>query len=491
MDNPIIFQILLALVALFFIFLTYMNTKTWRWLHVTIAIFLFIAVIPFGVYAAMTLRTRLAWIGLHDKLEKDVERVTDEVELAMYGDPADVEGNSDSVVDLRGNVARTILDRGRVWRGLTATPAGNGYVIQTAPPQDPALPAAPVVKHNIEPKTVLFAFKEATTADGLQVPFFYLGEFRVANVSDTSVTVEPVIPQTPEQQGVSRDPNPIILGPPPASQVPPTWTLYEVMPVDGHDWFAGKTEEELRALMPMQMTGLAQPQYDKFISQFVRDGQAADEVNDPPENIWYEVEFLKPYSMVIDAPAVASIDSEAFDSEGRAVLDRLRAAEPGAEDAKSEFKVGDKGFFDKATTDRLVADGTAKIARPIFRRRLNDFELKFHAVNTQIVELNSRIRALTADVASIQASKAKADRQAMLLEDYKTKLNDDLAKVKFELTELTGYAASLTNRLGEVRTELSTLYRSNKALSRELASLNAQMTEDIERRTRAATASAN
>ena len=115
----------------------------------------------------------------------------------------------------------SIADRGRVWRGMMATPAGNGYVIATSPPQDPALPPQPVVKHNIEAKTMLFAFKDATTADGFQVPFFFLGEFRVAAVAETSLTLEPVIPQTPEQQGVARDQNPIILGPPPETQAPP------------------------------------------------------------------------------------------------------------------------------------------------------------------------------------------------------------------------------------------------------------------------------
>ena len=53
MDNPVIFQILLALVAIFFMFLTYMNTKTWRWLHVTMTFLVFLAIIPFGVYAAL------------------------------------------------------------------------------------------------------------------------------------------------------------------------------------------------------------------------------------------------------------------------------------------------------------------------------------------------------------------------------------------------------------------------------------------------------
>jgi len=494
MDNPIIFQILLALVALFFIFLTYMNTKTWRWLHVTITIFLFIACIPFGVYAALTIKTRLAWIGHYDKLDKDVTKLTDEVELATYGTPTDIEGNSESVVDLRGNVGRVILDRGRVWRGVTATVAGPGFLISTAPPQDPALPAAPVVKHNIAPKTVVFAFKEALTTEGLTVPYFYLGEFRVtvANEMDPNITIEPVLPLSEQQGAVARDPSPIDLRQQPAAGQPQaTWVLYEVSPADGHEWLAGKTEEELRALIPEQLTGLAKPQYDKFISQFVRDGQAADPTTDPPENIWIEVKFKQPYKVEVDAPAVASVDTEVFDASGRAVLDRLRSAAPGDPPATSDFEVGQTGVFDKQTADKLIADGIADLVRPIYRRRLTDFELKFHAVHSQVVELNSRIRALSLDVASIQASKAKADSQAALLDDYKAKLTDDREKVRFELAELTTYGKSVAARLSEVRGELSNLYKSNKALGRELAALNAQMTEEIERRTRAATASAN
>ena len=492
MDNPIIFQILLALVALFFIFLTYMNTKTWRWLHVTITIFLFIACIPFGVYAAMTMKTRLAWIGHHGKLEADLAKVQQEVELATHGDPADIQGNSESVLDLRGNVARVIHDRGRVWRGVTVQqPAGRGFVLAMTPPQDPALPPAPVVKHNIEAKTVLFAFKDGVTADASVVPAFYLGEFKVTGATDTTITVEPIVPLSAMQMGAAGDPGPIVLPGAPAGQQQATWTLYEVMPVDGHEWLAGKTDEEIRALIPQPLTGLAPPEYEKFIAQFLRDGDQADEVNDPPENIWYEVKFRQPHSVQVDAAAVASVDTEPFDTEGRAQLDRLRQAKPGDDPAKSDFAVGDTGIFDKATADDLINRMIAEKVRPIYRRRLNDFELKFSGVHTQIVELDGRIRALSLDIAAIQTAKTKADAQAVLLEDYKSKLTEDLAKVKFELDELTKYGGAVAARLTEVRGELSSLYRSNKALAREMAALNAQMTEEIERRTREATARAN
>jgi hypothetical protein len=332
-------------------------------------------------------------------------------------------------------------------------------------------------------KTILFAFKESATAEGIPVPKFYLGEFRVTAASDATITIEPTIPMTNEQMAVAGDPGPI----PPATQS--SWALYEVMPIDGHEWFAGKTEQEIRDLIPQALTGLAPPEYEKFIAQFIRDGQQADEVNDPPDTIWYEVKFLKPYKVTVDAAAMASVDEPLpFDAQGRAVLDRLRLAAPGADPADAEFAVGDTGIFYKQAADQLIADGVAEKVRPIYRRRLTDFELKLDGVHSQLVDLDSRIRALTLDVASIQASKDKADSQATLLEDFRTKLSDDLAKVKFEVAELTTYRDAVAARLTEVRGELSQLYRSNKALSRELASLNAQMTEEIEQRTRAATA---
>src|SRR3954464_7541517 len=93
----IVFQIGGALLALFFIFLTYMNTKTWRWLHVTVMFLVFVASATFCVYAAMTVKTRAAWMKLNDNLEKQVATVEDELAKVSRGDPNDVEVKTPSV----------------------------------------------------------------------------------------------------------------------------------------------------------------------------------------------------------------------------------------------------------------------------------------------------------------------------------------------------------------------------------------------------------
>src|SRR4030095_16575992 len=120
-DYAIIFQGLAGLLALFFIFLTYMNTKTWRWLHVTAMFFVFAASLAFLYFAAATLKTRSKWIKLHDDTEKQVNALRDQVEKVTRGDPLDVQHKTPSVVSVREELGRTILDRGRVWSGCLLT----------------------------------------------------------------------------------------------------------------------------------------------------------------------------------------------------------------------------------------------------------------------------------------------------------------------------------------------------------------------------------
>ena len=86
--------------------------------------------------------------------------------------------------------------------------------------------------------------------------------------------------------------------------------------------------------------------------------------------------------------------------------------------------------------------------------------------------------------AKAAAEKAATEKKAAA----EKKLAADKEKLINERDEVGKYRDSLAARLAEVQTELSSLYRSNKALSRELAAINARLTEEIDARTRAATA---
>jgi hypothetical protein len=496
-DFAIIFQVLAGVLALAFIYLTYMNTKTWRWVHVTFMFLVFAATLVFTYYAAATLKTRAAWIGYADKLDKQIAQLQVQVEAATRGNPLDPE--TKSMLTLGEELGRTILDRGRVWRGCTLTnvnPQAATMTLATVPPPDPNLPepAAPP-KNLIADKTILHAFREAPpTADGSPPPFpyaAYIGEFQATAVTDQSVTLAPTMPLSQQQfqAATARVPT-----------GPPTWTLYEVCPVDGHEWFKGMDETALRDLIPMRETGLPQNEYDKLIQSYVRDGEPADLMTDPPENIWVAVMFLQPYELPVDAATVASIDGEPFNTQGQAVFDRLRKAGTKVEPASIQFGptpaadgaeiVHQTALLLQSAAQPLIDQGICKPLedKRIFRRRLTDYDRKLNSLHRRQVEFALRQRQREGDLQATQATTEKAHAQAMLLEDLKGKLNHDLEKGKFELAELSKYADALSTRLNELLTKLSELYRSNKALSRELTETSARLTEEIERRQREATA---
>ena len=480
-EYAIIFQVLAALLALFFIFLTYMNTKTWRWVHVTMMFFVFGASIAFCFYAAMALKTRAAWLKTFDDLTRQVETTSAQLALVNYGDLKDIENKTPSVASLREELGRTIIDRGRIWRGCAPTFNADGTAtVSTVPPPDPNLPPPAVKKNNIAPKTILHVFREEQTPDGWSIPKSYIGEFEATAATDTTVTLRFTMPLAADQQA--------------AAQQPGTWVLYETCPVDGHEWFAGMDRAAVEAMFQQPLQGVPPQQYQKLIESYVRDGQRAEDT-DPPENIWIEVKFLRQHEITVDAAApTTSFDAELqyfpFNAEGQAVLDRLRRTSPAG---PVVFGPGlgqiQTAVLDQQTAESLVAQGICEKVRPIFRRRLNDYEQKFHSTYLRVVDMTDRMRQLTLDNQALVASTDKANQQSMLVEELKTKLTDDLNKAKFEQAELTKYAQSLDARLVAVQTQLSELYRSNKAVSRELTKTNEDLTREIERRTREATAS--
>ena len=497
-DYAIIFQGLAGLLVLFFIFLTYMNTKTWRWVHVTMMFLVFAASLAFLYYASATLKTRATWVKAHDQTEKQVNDLRLQVEKLTRGDPLEVEQKTASVSSKREELSRTVLDRGRVWRGcqLINVNAQEGTMtVATSvapPPPDPNQPAPaappPTKKNLIEAKTVLHAFREgAQKPDGSGFPerYFYIGEFQATAVTDTSVTLVPTMTLSPAQVQFATANLPARPG-------PPIWTLYEVCPIDGHEWLAGRSTEELQKLIPQAETGLPKDQYDKLIQSYVRDGQKADKATDPPENIWVQIKFTKPYEIPVDAATVNSIDSEPFNSQGLAVLDRLRKAQPGKEPASVKFGPGadqiQTAVVDQQTFEKLKAEGVCEEVELIYHRKLTDFERAFRGLYHRSVELASRLRQLEADNKAITTATEKANTQSKLLDDLKAKLTADFEKANFELAELTKYAAALETKLTDTQKELSQLYKANKALSREMNETSARLTEEINRRTREATA---
>ena len=57
-------------------------------------------------------------VTLRGNVGSYVEKITADLELVTRGDIKDVEGKVQSVASVKAELARTILDRGRVWRRI-------------------------------------------------------------------------------------------------------------------------------------------------------------------------------------------------------------------------------------------------------------------------------------------------------------------------------------------------------------------------------------
>ncbi len=514
-EYALIFQILGGLLAIFFIFVTVMNTKTWRWLHVTALFLVFCATVGFMPIAAMSTKTQFEWTKTHAKLTKRLDETSKQYRDLVEGDAGSPDGGQNSLTNLRNAYSNFVIDRGRVFRQCVPTlnpadgtvnvqvplaaiaPAG-GAAPAAAPPADPAAPpadpaaapadpaaapAAPAApaggRLGIQAQEVLYAFMEVQSQGErpMPLPVFYLGQFEVTAAADQVLTLR----RTPAQPVVP-------------AELQGTWMLCETLPVDRHESFDFPPEnrdQQLGALFPRAMFEQLQvppASYERMLEQYRRDGQVASE-DDPPENVWIRVEFLKDHAIVVDAGTpVSPITDHVYDIVGQSQVPRLQRGGP------VEFKKGDTATFDSETAGALLAgaDPIAKLAagQPrIFRRKLNDYETAFASLNRRLRETLDAQVTVDRHLAEVQSALTRTNEQIALLESDKTMLLADVGKVQHERDELAKYRTALQGKLTETRAELSRLYNSNLQLQREIKEVSDRLSEEIEGRVSRATAS--
>ncbi|MCA9151783.1 MAG: hypothetical protein KDA92_20915, partial [Planctomycetales bacterium] len=326
---------ILGIIVVVFFILAYLAARTWVVWHVVILSFLFLFSLVFMMFAAATLKVQDRWRGQYTKLTQEVEDEEDRNDKLTNGSILDEELG---LKQLRAEATRAASDRGRVWRNLRLADVGENQLVfntaswgdagcataagggeedafeEEAPAEDAAAgdgnaaaPPAPI-SLGLEPNAVVFAFKEAPmrvlpepiqaaldsaellekdTQGFCKVPVFYMGEFKVVgdpNANPAALTLAATMPLSDSQIAQLDDAN-------------STWVLYEIMPVDSHEVFAGATPEQVGALLAL---GAADPaSVQQSLQEYVRDQQQAND-NDPPERKWMEIEFTQAHSEEVD-----------------------------------------------------------------------------------------------------------------------------------------------------------------------------------------------
>ena len=210
------------------------------WSKVLIGL-IFVALLPFFYLSLRLLKTNEAW---RTNVNKYTKAVADMKSGVGTQSGLSIEQLTSDVKKAQVALHEIVYDRGRVWRNVQPTRAfnantGKGSVTVSDP-----------VPNRIAEKMVLFAFD----------PNGYLGEFQVAIAGDQNITLEPTMKMSDRQ--LKR-----------LSSSQGGWTLYEVMPMDRHDLYAGMDRETLEKMLPAAR-----------VNEFLKDGQPS-EPNDPAERV--------------------------------------------------------------------------------------------------------------------------------------------------------------------------------------------------------------
>jgi hypothetical protein len=512
MNNPVIYWAIGGLLIPFFFYLMYQFTKTWRIWHVIFMLFVFGAAIALCAYTSMTLRTHNAWRTVVRDQREQIGNLKTERNQMLYGNLIQLDQDEPSIRGLNAEIGRVLMDRGRVWRECQPTPpAADDSVTVSLPPAPAAGGATP--PERLKKDTIVYVFIESEAPEeeglpmGTKIPVHFIGEFTAAEDSADTVKLRPLLPLGPLDKNMMRLQN-------------VTWSIYETMPVDGHRFFVrnpneghdermkrlafdnadeqpifGELDEALleRTLAFQRMVDLnsgpqqltpdqqqeLQARYAAMIEPYQRDGKRSSE-DDPPDNIWLKVKFVKKYEEVVDTagdPLGAIQTSEDFFDQGRAEIALLRRGEP------AKFKPDDIGVFPQEDGNRLISEGYAELVERVFVRSLNDYEGAFRNIHQTLVQIDEDAREVQRDTADVQKTIALVEAQIKYREEERTKLQQDLEKFELERDRVTQYAATLEAHWTKMREDLSELYRQNQELANELARLDEKITAEADRRT--------
>jgi hypothetical protein len=264
--------IVLLLLLIASIAAAYFGARTWHWAHTTLVVLVFLAAAGFFILASETLRINAVLRKQANRLEADLAQVTTRNEALQRGTrnaqvigslaaeevavPEDAE-EIPSLADLDHRLHLATRLRGSVWRKVSPTgfdPQTGAVTVTVESPQPSGIAA----------DTILYAFEEGPPgnpdpASGAQ----YLGEFRVTEAAGQQASLVSIhLLDDAERQRLA------------ASRGP--WALYETMPIDQNEIFAGRSEEELRELLPAES-----------VEEYIRQGTPAG----PDDDQWHVAGF--------------------------------------------------------------------------------------------------------------------------------------------------------------------------------------------------------
>lgn len=472
-----IYGLLVVLLIGFFV-VVWKASPNWRWYNIVAACVTMLLAVAFIFPTAGVLKSRAAWHKLKNELAVRAAAVKAEYRIIKYGDLENPEAG-EGIVSLNQRLSKLGIEAGRRWRNLSLKSANQQIVLASqqqavpvvadAPPPvpvegedgaDPAAAAAapPELLPLVPEGLVVYGFAETPNEQQILIPTFYLGEFRVDSSTPSQVTMTPTGPLEQNQlQAIN-------------GRQATSWTLYELLPLDGHspfiaegssssdDNFFGRIDEDLvKKLLENKVS-------PETLQSYLRDGERANE-QDPPNSRWTKIEFLKNYAVDVDSPdSRGALESGFFDGTGRSVDARLQHGE----DGQVRFKKGDQIVLKEEAADQLIGDGTAKLVFEYYLRPLNDYRYILRRIRLRLTELADRSKELQIEKGVLEKSIAETSGMLVTNQDIKNKLEQDLAQFTVEKNAITEYSQGIRQRREKVRADMIRLHQQNLQLEQKL-----------------------
>ncbi len=468
-----------------FIVLLVKAFKSWGVVHTILLTILFIEAWTFLFFVGGVAHYRIVYTKLHDTLAEKVDGLLKSVEMEMNGDRLDPKLNLEKFSPLSNELNRITLERGRAWRGAelqkmtpatAKTPATAVFqlpaIVSNLPIAAPAAGAAAAtatVDPGLEVDSVVYLFGEELEPNIGLVPKNYLGEFVVTEVKELVLTMRPTTPLTKAQETT-------VTG-------SPSWTIFEIMPLDSHTAFAaaGSSSEEEAEYGRMDKELIAKDFESAFnnipeemktkitegiLEAYVNDGAPAPDQT-PPEALGRRVKFLKDYSEGVDAKGdLLPLKGGYHDTQGNMTDARLKR-DPDS-DAGVVFKIGTSHVFDKQTAERLEAQGVVELGASVFVRPQNDYAFAFHETRRMEIKAKQDTMLITREFREAERSTKVALEQEQNGEETGTKLRLDKAQYEKEVEVIADVSNELETLINAKKAELSQLYGSIHALHDKL-----------------------
>jgi hypothetical protein len=461
-NNAVIVQIVAVIAILFFCFITYMNTKNWRWPHVLFNFLAFAAALTYMVYAAQVMKTRAAWQKEVTKLEQEVKKQQAELNMYLYGDQTpQKEDRVRSVYEYQQETNRVVLDRGDVWRNCSlvesaitseTTPVSEVKVtLNTVPPN--TLDGAKIEPNGLREDKILYAFRDFSNNGPLR--YVYVGEFRVTAATETSVSLVTTIPLDKVEQGFVAGNQP--------------WVLHAIMPIDSME---GLKRSDTTVVWDQIITRDTFPDdasYQAALQEYKHDGEKATD-EDPPENVYAKVKFKKSHTFEVDSPEELSpagegSESNFFDKNGQAQFPLLRRGKPVTFEEGQEAEIiyagarDEQGMLKEKGAKELEEEGVVTILDRVYRRKLNDYAFEFRSIWLRRIELQEKSRELNYESEQLDQEYAISQNNEKMLNERITKMIADGRQVVLEKQKITAYTANVKAALDKAKKEFVDLVR--------------------------------